>query len=628
MSTKANFKRIALVASASLVMGLLSTLPAAQASVIGTPTVTAANGSLTKGKSDSTTAASLTVSFFSQNSTDSAAITLAAGSFPAGSFDSTMIHFVPSDTTAGTVETKLLARADNGIGGASANGANEFTKSGGLYVATAATGDTTVSLSTYGTLQRPIIKSTGLGTASGTFLVYLDSGASTGVTRTTAGTFTVPYTVEFYSNGALDSTKSVAGTLSFTLTIDGTAAAGSVSAAATSSSLMYAGADLGNATTNYNEYQTVDSTSVSMVNTPNSTADAIIKVVQKTAAGLASRESITVTIDKGNVGDATNGALGKSVTFVGNANGVNYINVYADGSSGLATITLKTTSVTFANKTLTWYSSTIASITVTKLGNTLGSASTGVLVAVAKDAQGNVSQADVYAVATDRTIIATTVTTGTTCSYVAAYGGNLCTLAGATDGTTTITVWNTNSAATRTVSGTASLTVSTKAAVGIKMAFDKTTYAPGEVAYLRVWAVDDAGSPVAPASFTNLLATGGVTSTAALGNSSDTTTAVSFSTAFTTSADGYASADAIKLYKVYMPYSGGDITFSATGGTTLPATGQVKVTAKVSVTDNGAAALAAVTALASQVSAFITKINAQITTLTDLVMKIQKKVKA
>jgi len=391
---------------------------------------------------------------------------------------------------------------------------------------------------------------------------------------------------------------------------------------------MYAGADLGNATTNYNEYQTVDSTSVSMVNTPNSTADAIIKVVQKTAAGLASRESITVTIDKGNVGDATNGALGKSVTFVGNANGVNYINVYADGSSGLATITLKTTSVTFANKTLTWYSSTIASITVTKLGNTLGSASTGVLVAVAKDAQGNVSQADVYAVATDRTIIATTVTTGTTCSYVAAYGGNLCTLAGATDGTTTITVWNTNSAATRTVSGTASLTVSTKAAVGIKMAFDKTTYAPGEVAYLRVWAVDADGNPVAPASFTNLLATGGVTSTAALGNSSDTTTAVSFSTAFTTSADGYASADAIKLYKVYMPYSGGDITFSAKGGTALPATGQVTVTAKVSVTDNGAAALAAVTALASQVSAFITKINAQITTLTDLVMKIQKKVKA
>jgi len=628
MSTKTNFKRIALVAAASLVMGLLSTLPAAQASVIGTPTVTASNGSLTKGKSDSLTAASLTVSFFSQNSSDSAAITLAAGSFPAGSFDSTMIHFVPSDTTAGTVETKLLARADNGLGGASANGANEFTKSGGLYVATAGTGDTTVSLSTYGTLQRPIIKSTGLGTASGTFLVYLDSGASTGVTRTTAGTFTVPYTVEFYSNGALDSTKSVAGTLSFTLTIDGTAAAGSVSAAATSSALMYAGADLGNATSNYNEYQTVDSTSVSMVNTPNSTADAIIKVVQKTAAGLASRESITVTIDKGNVGDATNGALGKSVTFVGNANGVNYINVYADGSSGLATITLKTTSVTFANKTLTWYSSTIASITVTKLGNTLGSASTGVLVAVAKDAQGNVSQADVYAVATDRTIIATTVTTGTTCSYVAAYGGNLCTLAGATDGTTTITVWNTNSAATRTVSGTASLTVSTKAAVGIKMAFDKTTYAPGEVAYLRVWAVDDAGNPVAPASFTNLLATGGVTSTAALGNSSDTTTAVSFSTAFTTSADGYASADAIKLYKVYMPYSGGDITFSATGGTALPATGQVKVTAKVSVTDNGAAALAAVTALASQVSAFITKINAQITTLTDLVMKIQKKVKA
>jgi hypothetical protein len=70
------------------------------------------------------------------------------------------------------------------------------------------------------------------------------------------------------------------------------------------------------------------------------------------------------------------------------------------------------------------------------------------------------------------------------------------------------------------------------------------------------------------------------------------------------------------------------VTFSATGGSGLPAAAQKAVSVKVDVTDSGSAALAAVTALASQVSAFITKINAQITTLTDLVMKIQKKVKA
>lgn len=402
----------------------------------------------------------------------------------------------------------------------------------------------------------------------------------------------------------------------------GSAAAGAVSAAATSSAILYGGSS-------FAAGNTVDSTTLGLVNTPDGTADAVIRVVQKTAAGDPSRESITVTIDRGNVGDSTNGALGKSVTFVGNANGTNDINVYADGSSGLATITVKTTSLTFANKTLTWYSSTISSITVTKLGNTLGSASSNILLAVAKDSLGNVSQSDVYAVATDRTIIATTVTTGTTCSYSAVYGGNVCALSGATDGTTTVTVWDKNSASTRTVSGSASLTVSTKAAVAIKIATDKTTYAPGEVAYVRVWAVDASGSPVAPGTYTNLLASGGVTSTVATGNGSDTTTAITFDLGFTTAAgNGYASADAIKLYKVYMPYTGGDVTFKATGGTLLPSSGQVEVSTKASVTDNGAAALAAVTALASQVSAFITKINAQITTLTDLVMKIQKKVKA
>ena len=70
------------------------------------------------------------------------------------------------------------------------------------------------------------------------------------------------------------------------------------------------------------------------------------------------------------------------------------------------------------------------------------------------------------------------------------------------------------------------------------------------------------------------------------------------------------------------------MTASATGGTSLPLAGQVAVSASATVADSGSQALAAVTALASQVSAFITKINAQITTLTDLVMKIQKKVKA
>jgi len=607
MSTKTTFKRIALVAAASLGFGLISAIPS-QAAIIGTPTVTASNGTSTSTKSDSTTAASIAVSFFAQGSTDSAVITLAAGAKPAGTFLDSNVAFGPSDTTSGTSQATLHFRA---TGAASAY---KFTEP---FVGSE---DTTVATAANGRINTPVIKAGGLGTAYGKFYIYLDSASTT---RTTAGDYTIPYTVEFYSSGVLDTTKSVSGTLTITNSITGNAAAGTVTASATSSAIMYAGSS-------YVANQTVDSVVASTV-TPDGTAAAVIRVTQKTAAGLPSRESITVTIDKGNVKTGTT-TWGKSVVLEASADGVDDISILPDGQGGTGTITLKTTSVTFANKTVTWYSTAanVTSITVTKLGNTLGSSATDVLVAVAKDALGVVSQSTLYAVAADRNIIATTATTGTACSYSSTYGGNVCSLSGATDGTTTITVRNTASAATATVSSTAtSLTVSTKAPVAIKLALDKASYAPGEVAYLRVWGVDAAGNPVAPGTYTNLLAAGGITSSVAVGNSSETTTAVTFTTAFTTVAgNGYASAEGIKLYKVYMPATGGEVTFTATGGSLLPASGQVAVTAKATVADNGAAALAAVTALASQVSAFITKINAQITTLTDLVMKIQKKVKA
>ena len=81
---------------------------------------------------------------------------------------------------------------------------------------------------------------------------------------------------------------------------------------------------------------------------------------------------------------------------------------------------------------------------------------------------------------------------------------------------------------------------------------------------------------------------------------------------------------ALYTVKLYMPASGGTITASATGGTALPLANQVKVTASATVSDSGAAALAAVTALATTVASLKTLI----TTLTNLVLKIQKKVKA
>jgi hypothetical protein len=101
------------------------------------------------------------------------------------------------------------------------------------------------------------------------------------------------------------------------------------------------------------------------------------------------------------------------------------------------------------------------------------------------------------------------------------------------------------------------------------------------------------------------------------------TAATAFTTAAQNSSTSGAKAGSMQ-FTVYMPAAGGTVTLSATGGTALPIAGQVAVTATATVTDSGAAALAAVTALATTVASLKTLI----TTLTNLVLKIQKKVKA
>jgi hypothetical protein len=79
-----------------------------------------------------------------------------------------------------------------------------------------------------------------------------------------------------------------------------------------------------------------------------------------------------------------------------------------------------------------------------------------------------------------------------------------------------------------------------------------------------------------------------------------------------------------KTYTLYAPVTGGTLKFTATGGTALATANQVDKSISVTVADNASSALAAVTALATTVASLKTLI----VTLTNLVLKIQKKVKA
>jgi hypothetical protein len=224
-----------------------------------------------------------------------------------------------------------------------------------------------------------------------------------------------------------------------------------------------------------------------------------------------------------------------------------------------------------------------------------------------------------------------TAPAGTSCgTYNSTYGGYLCPLTGSNNGSANITIRDKSTSTLSTVASTAvAIKVNTAAVASVKLEFDKATYAPGEAAWIIVRPLDATGAAIGATTVTNALATGGITSTVAFGNGStgaDTLAAV-VSPAVSSriaAVDGYASATAIAIYKVFMPAAGGKVTIEATGGTGLPTAGRVALSATATVTDSGAAALAAVNALATTVASLRTLI----TTLTNLVLKIQKKVKA
>jgi hypothetical protein len=186
------------------------------------------------------------------------------------------------------------------------------------------------------------------------------------------------------------------------------------------------------------------------------------------------------------------------------------------------------------------------------------------------------------------------------------------------------------------------------------LSFDKAEYLPGEAATIKVQVLDAAGLPVSGKTHANLFATGGITSSYAFGSGSDVLTATSITT----------DTETVKSYKVFMPLTENTVTITATGGTSLPAAGQVAVTASAVVSNTAAkaatkasedaakaaqaatdaalaaaksadaatlqaqAAVDAVAKLSASVSAMITSLKKQITSLTALVVKIQKKVNA
>jgi len=594
MSTTTNFKRIALVAVAALGMGLLSSAPsqAAFQGVAGSQlTISVANGtgSLEGAASDSTTAGTVTVTGLALAASDSYSITSIKKSWPA------------LTTAAATPDLRFLF----------------------IDTATSTAAVTAKIPSTNADMNTSIDSATTVALGAGS------SGANSYVNS------------KWYAfQESLTSTDRIAGTYVYTLIVTpmgggtsaGTAQVADISitiAASADASLVasqaYSTLYIGNATSD-----TADE-ALSILATASNTAAGYLNVTLKNASNAANaRESVTITTTLGLVGNSD--VKGRSVVLK-NAAGLNSYEIYPDGSTGTATITVSTPSVTFPSKSVTFYAKAAKTITATVGTPLLGvGGNTGAVRGVAVDANGNAWTGTAYIVASSAAdALVAGSTTPAACSYSATNARHECDLTAIATGTAKFKIIDASTVALATAtSNEITVTVSAATAASVKISFDKATYAPNERARIYVTPLDASGKEMQSATYSSLLASGGIAVNGALSYAGSTTTAdsltaTSYTTAAQTSSTSGAKAGSMQ-FTVYMPSAGGVVTLTATGGTALPLAARTAnaVTASATVTDSGAAALAAVTALATTVASLKTLI----TTLTNLVLKIQNKVKA
>jgi len=615
MSTKTNFKRIALIAVASLGLGILSSVPSQAAVNADTLTIKNTNGVTTSefavANGDTITAqtsARAVLSFLPGTAiADSLTITASLVTSPTGN------TALPYMSVAETTSANLLVR-DSVTVYAKGNGGDPAPMSNAGI-------DATVVQPNARATCRGLVNAT---VSTCTLNVYLGKGSAT-AGPTVAGTYTVKLTI-----GNLDGTtpNAAAATLTFVVA---SASVGTTSGTAYISSANPA------------TLSTDDLTAPIVTKALSTTPKAWIKVTQSTPT--TANESVTATITgPGTLGSGasnTAAATGRSILV---KNG-DTITVWADGTAGEATITLTgaTSGYKWNTKTVTFTGTAIAKLVIAAENPVIsatGGSVTDAISVQAFDSDGKqISAPTIYVLSSDQTKISNNYV-ACTAGWSASYKASYCDLTAVAAGTAKITVSSHTASSTyqgdgvtttKVTSNEVSVRVGSVTAASFSLSLDKATYAPGEKATLTVTPLDSSGLAVAGtyldgnATYASFFTTGGITSDYATYTGSDTTTATFLAPSTVTG---------VKKFTVYMPLQSSTITFKASAGAHFSAVYQnktgavtgtpVSVSAKVTANTEAAAALAAVTALAVTVASLKTLI----TTLTNLVLKIQKKVKA
>jgi len=392
---------------------------------------------------------------------------------------------------------------------------------------------------------------------------------------------------------------------------------------------------------------TVDATSLVFTAASSVTTKGRLTVKQystttaTTVATTGISKDVVVAISKGLVSKTNDYFAGaKSVTTAAATAATNDYYVFANSEVGSASLTVTVGGVLVSTKAITFngVAATMTAALTSGQNTWIAPTGTATLTVGSKDSAGNASTNTPAITATSAT---------TTVATVVATSNTLVTITGVAAGTSVITIADSAGTATST---TYTVTVAPAASVTLPtLTLDKAEYMPGELMTITVGAAAaDAGSFVAftglPTVSVNVITTtnpfsGGNTGTVALVSGKAT-------------------------WKAYAPITPGTVVITATSGAGSAATAAT-VTATAAVISDGIAQAAvdaaaeaidaanaatdaanaaaeaadaataaaqdaadAVAALSTQVSEMVNALKKQITALTNLVIKIQKKVKA
>jgi len=311
MSTKTTIKRIALVAVAAVGFGMLSALPSQATVNADSLTLSSATAAQTTAETKTATSAVATASFFGAAG-DSISVTAALVSAPAG--NTSLPYLYLTETSSAKID-----HANKAVGYSVAPNTAVTVEAGSSAVSTSAK-----------------------------FAVFL--GVDSLTAPTVAGTYVVKLTpATVGTSGALQA--ATAQTLTITVTT-----AATQSTVATSATLILNSGETNSATT--------DATISVAKDADFAAAAAAISVALKNAAGSTAVESYTATISgPGTLSPCTFGASACSQTAaVGRALTVKYtdgVAIYADGTSGVATVTITAASgAVLGSKKVTFFAVT------------------------------------------------------------------------------------------------------------------------------------------------------------------------------------------------------------------------------------------------------------------------------